>query len=98
MDEYDTLMDINLRGVFLCMKYAIPPMLEQGSGSVITSSPTCPVTARPVSSNASTLAPRERHWMRPRRIGCSGFGPTKPVQTSVPPHREPSQTSDLTWS
>ena len=35
MDEYDTLMDINLRGVFLCMKYAIPPMLEQGSGSVI---------------------------------------------------------------
>ena len=35
MDEYDTLMDINLRGVFLCMKYAIPPMLEQGVGSVI---------------------------------------------------------------
>ena len=70
----------------------------EGSGSVITSSPTCPVTPRPFSSNASTFAPSERHWMRPRRTGCSGFGPTKPVHTSVPPESEPSQTSDFTCS
>jgi NAD(P)-dependent dehydrogenase (short-subunit alcohol dehydrogenase family) len=32
---WDRVMAINVRGVFLACKYAIPPMLEQGSGSVI---------------------------------------------------------------
>jgi NAD(P)-dependent dehydrogenase (short-subunit alcohol dehydrogenase family) len=35
VDEWDHVMDPNVRGVFLCMKYGIPPMVEQGSGSVI---------------------------------------------------------------
>src|SRR5262249_51997693 len=35
MEEYDFVMDPNVRGVFLCMKYGIPPMLERGSGSII---------------------------------------------------------------
>jgi len=35
MEEYDEVMDPNVRGVFVCMKYGIPPMIEQGSGSVI---------------------------------------------------------------
>ncbi len=32
---WDLVMAVNLRGVFLGCKYAIPQMLEQGSGSVI---------------------------------------------------------------
>jgi NAD(P)-dependent dehydrogenase (short-subunit alcohol dehydrogenase family) len=32
---WDRVMAINVRGVFLACKYAIPAMLEQGSGSVI---------------------------------------------------------------
>ena len=32
---WDKVMAVNLRGVFLGCKYAIPQMLEQGSGSVI---------------------------------------------------------------
>ena len=32
---WDTVMAVNLRGVFLGCKHAIPRMLEQGSGSVI---------------------------------------------------------------
>lgn len=32
---WDTVMAVNVRGVFLGCKYAIPQMLEQGSGSVI---------------------------------------------------------------
>ena len=32
---WDQVMAVNLRGVFLGCKYAIPQMLEQGSGSVI---------------------------------------------------------------
>jgi NAD(P)-dependent dehydrogenase (short-subunit alcohol dehydrogenase family) len=34
MDQYDTVMDTNVRGVFLCMKFGIPAMQANG-GSVI---------------------------------------------------------------
>jgi NAD(P)-dependent dehydrogenase (short-subunit alcohol dehydrogenase family) len=34
-EEYDYVMDANVRGMFLCMKFAIPPMVEAGGGSVI---------------------------------------------------------------
>ncbi len=34
-EEYDYVMDVNVRGVFLCCKHVIPAMLEQESGSVI---------------------------------------------------------------
>ncbi|MBV9502375.1 MAG: SDR family oxidoreductase [Acidobacteriaceae bacterium] len=36
--DWDRLVDINLRGVFLCMKYEIPLMLKQGSGAIINTS------------------------------------------------------------
>jgi NAD(P)-dependent dehydrogenase (short-subunit alcohol dehydrogenase family) len=32
---WDRVMAVNVRGVFLGCKYAIPPMLEQGSGSIV---------------------------------------------------------------
>lgn len=35
MAEYDHVMDTNVRGVFLCMKYGVPRMLAQGGGSII---------------------------------------------------------------
>jgi NAD(P)-dependent dehydrogenase (short-subunit alcohol dehydrogenase family) len=35
VETWDTVMAVNLRGVFLGCKYAIPQMLEQGSGSII---------------------------------------------------------------
>jgi NAD(P)-dependent dehydrogenase (short-subunit alcohol dehydrogenase family) len=34
-EEYDYVMNVNVRGVFLCCKYVIPPMIERGSGTVI---------------------------------------------------------------
>lgn len=34
-EDWDTLIDINLKGTWLCMKYELPHMLEQGSGSVV---------------------------------------------------------------
>ncbi len=36
--------------------------------------------------------------MIPERTGSSGHGPTKPVQMSVPPEKEPSSRSGLTAS
>ncbi|HEY7735787.1 MAG TPA: glucose 1-dehydrogenase [Candidatus Limnocylindrales bacterium] len=35
VDTWDRVMAVNVRGVFLGCKYAIPKMLDQGSGSVI---------------------------------------------------------------
>ena len=34
-DHWDQIMDINLKGVWLCLKYEIPVMLEQGSGAIV---------------------------------------------------------------
>ena len=33
--EFDRVLGINLRGVFLCIRFVLPHMLERGSGSVI---------------------------------------------------------------
>ena len=35
MERYDRVMDTNVRGLLLCMKHALKPMLEQGEGSII---------------------------------------------------------------
>ena len=34
-EKFDKIKHINLRGVWLCMKYEIKQMLRQGSGSII---------------------------------------------------------------
>jgi len=37
-EVWDRVVDIDLRGVFLCMKYEIPLMLEQGGGAIVNTS------------------------------------------------------------
>jgi NAD(P)-dependent dehydrogenase (short-subunit alcohol dehydrogenase family) len=37
-DEWDRLMAVNLRGVFLCMKKQIPAMLQSGGGVIVNTS------------------------------------------------------------
>jgi NAD(P)-dependent dehydrogenase (short-subunit alcohol dehydrogenase family) len=37
-EEWDRIADIDLRGVFLCMKYEIPLMLKQGGGVIVNTS------------------------------------------------------------
>src|SRR3982751_6117643 len=36
--EWDRIASVNLRGVFLCMKYQIPLMLKQGGGAIVNTS------------------------------------------------------------
>ena len=38
IEEWDHLMDVNVKGVFLCTKYAIPQMQSAGNGSIINMS------------------------------------------------------------
>lgn len=35
LEVWDYIMGVNLRGPFLCAKYAIPSMLKQGGGSIV---------------------------------------------------------------
>ena len=37
-EEWDRIVAINLRGVFLCMKYEVPLMLGQGGGAIVNTS------------------------------------------------------------
>jgi NAD(P)-dependent dehydrogenase (short-subunit alcohol dehydrogenase family) len=37
-DDWDRIVAINLRGVFLCMRYVVPVMLKQGGGSIVNTS------------------------------------------------------------
>lgn len=37
-EQWTRLLDIDLRSVFLCMKYQIPAMLEQGGGAIVNTS------------------------------------------------------------
>ncbi|MGL5876989.1 MAG: SDR family oxidoreductase [Xenococcaceae cyanobacterium] len=38
VEDFDKLMAINVRGVFLCMKYQIQQMLTQGGGAIVNNS------------------------------------------------------------
>jgi NAD(P)-dependent dehydrogenase (short-subunit alcohol dehydrogenase family) len=37
-EEWDRIIGVDLRGVFLCMKHEIPLMLQQGGGSIVNTS------------------------------------------------------------
>jgi NAD(P)-dependent dehydrogenase (short-subunit alcohol dehydrogenase family) len=37
-EEWDRIIAVNLRGVFLCLKYEIPLMLKQGGGAIVNTS------------------------------------------------------------
>lgn len=37
-ENWDNVMNINLKGIWLCMKYQIPEMLKQGGGSILNNS------------------------------------------------------------
>ena len=37
-EEWDRTVDIDLRGVFLCMKHEIPLMLKNGGGAIVNTS------------------------------------------------------------
>ena len=36
--EWNQILDVNLRGIFLCMKYQIPLLLKQGGGAIVNTS------------------------------------------------------------
>jgi NAD(P)-dependent dehydrogenase (short-subunit alcohol dehydrogenase family) len=47
IDRFDRIMAVNLRGVFLCMKYELQQMLEQGGGAIVNTASTMGLVATP---------------------------------------------------
>ncbi|MBD1919401.1 SDR family oxidoreductase [Phormidium sp. FACHB-77] len=50
IEDFDNLMAINVRGLFLCMKYEIQQMLSQRSGVIVNNSSTSGLVAFPKTS------------------------------------------------
>ena len=64
-EEWDTVINVNLRGVFLCTKYALPSMLERGSGCIIN-----------ISSGAGVVGPPNRSAYAASKHGVMGLTKT----------------------
>ena len=45
--DWDQIIDTNLKGMWLCMKYEIPQMLRQGKGSIVNASSVAGLIAAP---------------------------------------------------
>jgi NAD(P)-dependent dehydrogenase (short-subunit alcohol dehydrogenase family) len=49
-DAFDRIVEINLKGVWLCMKYEIPEMLKRGGGSIVNAASAAALVAIPGAS------------------------------------------------
>ena len=62
VEDSDNVMNVNLRAVFLCTKFALPSMLERGSGCIIN-----------ISSGAGVSGPPNRSAYAASKHGVMGF-------------------------
>ncbi|MYA16325.1 MAG: SDR family oxidoreductase [Gammaproteobacteria bacterium] len=65
VEDWDHVMNVNLRGLFLCTKYALGSMLDQGTGCIIN-----------ISSGAGVVGPRNRSAYAASKHGVMGFTKT----------------------
>jgi NAD(P)-dependent dehydrogenase (short-subunit alcohol dehydrogenase family) len=93
-EDWDRVIDINLKGVWLCMKYEIPHMLKQGKGAIVNTSSIAGLVAlaESLAYNASkhgviglTRAAALEYSQRGVRVNavCPGFINTPMLGTSV---------------
>lgn len=65
IEDWDNVINVNLRGVFLCTKLALPSMLERGSGCIIN-----------ISSGSGVVGPPNRSAYAASKHGVMGFTKT----------------------
>ena len=99
-DEYDTTMNVLLRGVFYVLKHSAPTMREQGSGSMIATASVCGLEsgigahiysvakAGVISMMQSMALEMAEHGVRSNAI-CPGY-----IATSLMAGRSRSQVDD----
>ncbi|MQA53116.1 SDR family oxidoreductase [Pseudomonas piscis] len=47
LDEFDAIMGVNVKGVWLCMKYQLPLLLAQGDGAIVNTASVAGLGAAP---------------------------------------------------
>ena len=75
VEDWDRIMDVNAKGVFLGTKSAIPAMRRAGGGSIVNISSTAGLVGSPDGSPV-TRPPKARSGSLPRRPRCSTHGKT----------------------
>jgi 3-oxoacyl-[acyl-carrier protein] reductase len=65
IEDWDNVINVNLRGVFLCTKLVLPTMLAAGSGCIIN-----------ISSGAGVVGPPNRSAYAASKHGVMGFTKT----------------------
>jgi len=72
VDAFDQLMSVNVRGVFLGLKYAIPAIQERGGGSIIITSSIAGIKARGMGNSAYIASKHaEIGLMRAATVECA---------------------------
>ncbi len=56
VDTWDRILNINLRGIFLCSKYAVPALIQAGGGSVINTASIAGLIGSPFAGHAYTAS------------------------------------------
>ncbi len=73
VEEWDQMMNINLRGTFLCCHAVVPHMVEQGNGTIIN-----------IASSAARMADDDLGPYTASKWGVAGY--TTSLARSVRPH------------
>jgi NAD(P)-dependent dehydrogenase (short-subunit alcohol dehydrogenase family) len=104
-ESWDRIIDINLKGVFLCMKYEIPRMLKSGGGSIVNTASVMGLVGEPghpayaaskhgvVGLTKSAAIFYAQAGIRINAV-CPGAVHTPMVETVLAEHPELKQTMD----
>ncbi|MFK7845938.1 MAG: SDR family NAD(P)-dependent oxidoreductase [Rhodothermales bacterium] len=82
IEDWDTMMNINVRGIFLCCKSVLPHMISQSAGSIINIASVAGQRGQPVNSAYSTTKGAVLNLTRsiavdygPHGIRCNSISP-----------------------
>jgi NAD(P)-dependent dehydrogenase (short-subunit alcohol dehydrogenase family) len=104
-EEYELVMDTNLRGVFLACRHAIPHMLAQGSGSIVNIGSVAGAVgfktdAAYCASKGAVLALTRQMALDYATSGirvncvCPGFVETEMMRVFIDSHSDPALVED----
>ncbi len=99
-EQYDDVLDTNLRSIFLCSRYAIPHMLEGGGGSIVNIGSVAgfvgfETDAAYCASKGAVLALTRQMALDYSRRGvrvncvCPGFVETEQMRVYIESHEDP---------
>lgn len=101
-DEYDLVMDTNVRGAFLCSRFAVPYLLDRGGGAIVNIGSVAAEVgferdAAYCASKGAVLALTRQmaldYATSGIRVNCvaPGFVATKMMRTFVDGHEDPAE-------